>query len=240
MALVPSPLGAGGADVQTAYRRCLSSTSLSYSASPISSSFLAESLALIHSLKCCHFHLKTCHIQSASGISLTAPAFLQPKFFWNIWALSGSLSSRVALSFQWVPGYDGLSGNEQAGSLIKAGTTLPFSHTTDPRHCKDKAYHYSNWRRILYHNSLFFQISSVSSKELVLPLLIRCELPRLRRHGHSLLLSSYLSRVKWKENSSCSAYGHHLQHLTHILLDCPALEPLRRTMFSTTFSIFYL
>jgi len=67
--------------------------------------------------------------------------------------------------------------------------------------------------------------------------LIRCELSRLCCHGHSLLLSSYLCRIKWKENSSCSACGHPLQDLTHLLLDCPASEPLRRAIFGITSSI---
>jgi len=57
-------------------------------------------------------------------------------------------------------------------------------------------------------------------------------------HGHNLLLSSYLCRIKRKGNySSFSACRHHLQHLTHLLLDCPASEPLRRAIFSTTSSI---
>jgi len=66
--------------------------------------------------------------------------------------------------------------------------------------------------------------------------LVRCELSRLRYHGHSLLLSSYLCRIKLKENS-CSACGHQLPDLTH-LLDCSASEPLRRAIFGTTSSIF--
>jgi len=44
-------------------------------------------------------------------------------------------------------------------------------------------------------NSLSCKISSVSLEELVLRHLIRCELSRLRCHGHSLLLSSYLCRI---------------------------------------------
>jgi len=54
---------------------------------------------------------------------------------------------------------------------------------------------------------------------------------------NSLLLSSYLCRIKRKENSSCSACGHPLQDLTHLLLDCPASKPLRRAILGTTFSI---
>ena len=70
------------------------------------------------------------------------------------------------------------------------------------------------------HSSLFFgtggvlslfnfsrQVSSISTKELVLPCHARCILFRLCCNGHSLLLSSYLSRIGRIENPSCSACG---------------------------------
>ena len=57
---------------------------------------------------------------------------------------------------------------------------------------------------------------------------IRSELSRLRCHGHSLLLSSYLHKISRKETSDCSACGHPLQDLNHLLLDCRASEPLRK------------
>jgi len=41
-------------------------------------------------------------------------------------------------------------------------------------------------------------------------------------------------------NSSCSACGHPLQDMTHLLLDCPASEPLQRAIVGTTSSIFDL
>jgi len=96
---------------------------------------------------------------------------------------------------------------------------------------------YSLWRRNLSHNSLPCQIPSVSSKELALPRLICCKLSQLRGHGHNLLMSSYLCRIKQKKNSSYSTCGHPLQDLTHLLLDCPASEPLRCAIFGTTSSI---
>jgi len=99
---------------------------------------------------------------------------------------------------------------------------------------------YPLWRRNLSHNSLSCRIPSVSSEELALSRLIRCELSRLCCHGYSLLLSSYLRRIKRKENSSCSACGNPLQDLTYLLLDCRASEPLRRAIFGTTSSIFDL
>jgi len=70
----------------------------------------------------------------------------------------------------------------------------------------------------------------------VLPRLARCKLSRLRCHSYSLLLSSYLCRIKRK-----NLCGHQLQYLTHFLLDCPASEPFRRAIFGIIFfSIFDL
>jgi len=57
--------------------------------------------------------------------------------------------------------------------------------------------------------------------------------------SQAILLSSYLCRIKRKENSSCRACGDPLQDRTHLLLDCPAPELLRRAIFGTT-SIFDL
>jgi len=94
---------------------------------------------------------------------------------------------------------------------------------------------YSLWRRTLSHNSLSCQISSVSSEELALPHSVNC--PDFAATFTASTLN--LCRIKRKENSSCSACGHPLQHLTHLLLDCPVSEPLRRAIFGTT-SIFDL
>ena len=72
---------------------------------------------------------------------------------------------------------------------------------------------------------------SKSLWRLLLSRSIRSELSCLRCHGHSLLLSSYLHRISRKENSDCSACGHPLQDLNHLLLDCRASEPLRKSIF---------
>ena len=96
---------------------------------------------------------------------------------------------------------------------------------------------YHNWRRHISHCYLNCQVPKVSSEELLLSRPIRCELSRLRCHGHSLLLSSYLHRISRKENSACSACGHPLQDLNHLLLDCPASEPLRKSIFGSSLSI---
>ena len=96
---------------------------------------------------------------------------------------------------------------------------------------------YHKWRRHISHSHLNFQVPEVSSEELLLSHPICCEFSRLRCHGHSFLLSSYLHRISRKKNSACSACGHPLEDLIHLLLDCPASEPLRKSIFSSSLSI---
>ena len=84
---------------------------------------------------------------------------------------------------------------------------------------------------------LNYQVPTVSSEELLLSRPIRCELSRLWCHVHSLRLSLYLHRISRKKNSACSACEHLLQGLNHLLLDCPASEPLRKFIFGSSLSI---
>jgi len=130
-----------------------------------------------------------------------------------------------------------------ADSLAKTGATLFVIHVPSPLAptiAKIRYARYALWRQNLSHNFLPCQILSVSSEELDLSRHIRCELYRLRCHDHNLFLSSFLCRIKRKENSSCSTCGHHLQDLTHLLLDCPTFQPLQRAILGTTSSIFDL
>ena len=166
--------------------------------------------------------------QSALSILSSAPSYLLPESLWNVWSLASSLSNNITLSFQWVPGHAGLPGNEKADLLAKAGASL----LTDAIPCplppvvaKVRYSQYHNWRRHISHSHLNFQVPEVSLEELILSRPIRCKLSRLRCHGHSLLLSSYLRRISRKENSTCSACGHPLQDLNHLLHDCPASKP---------------
>ena len=102
---------------------------------------------------------------------------------------------------------------------------------------KVRYFQYHNWRRHISHSYMNQQVPKASSEELLLSRPICCELSSLRYHGHSLLLSSYLHRISRKENSACSACGHLLQNLHHLLLDCPASKPLRKSIFGSSLSI---
>ena len=81
------------------------------------------------------------------------------------------------------------------------------------------------------------QVSSISTEELVLPRHARCAPSRLRCNRHSLLLSSYLSRIGRIENLSCSACGHPSQGTYHLILHSPATDSLRRSLFGDSLSL---
>ena len=178
--------------------------------------------------------------QSALSIRLSAPSYLLPESLGEVWSLASSLSNNTTLCFQQVPGHAGLPGNENADLHAKAGASLP----TDAIPCpllpvvaKVRYFQYHKWRRHVSHSYMNHQVPEVSLEELLLCRPTRCELSRLRCHGHSLLLSSYLHRISRKENFACSACGHPLQDLNHLLLDCPASEPLRKSIFGSSLSI---
>ena len=141
---------------------------------------------------------------------------------------------------KWVLGQAVLPGNKNADLLAQAGASLPTNAIPCPLPpvvAKVRCFQYHNWRRHISHSYMNHQVPEVSLEELLLSRPIRCKLSRLRCHGHSLLLSSYLHRISRKENSACSACGHPLQDLNHLLLDCPASEPLRKSIFGSSLSI---
>ena len=218
---VPSFFGPSGAGVYVTCSKCNTFYSLSFSTGPIASSFTAETFALKQGLDLCTSHFMTCKFQSvlfltdsqsALSILSSAPSYLLPDSLWNVWSLASYLSNNTTLCFQWVSDHAGLPGNENVDLLAKAGAYLP----TDAIPCplppvvaKVRYFQYHDWRRHISHSYMNHQVPEVSSEEL-LSHPIRYELSRLRCHGHSLLLSSYLHRISRKENSACSACVHPL------------------------------
>ena len=88
-------------------------------------------------------------------------------------------------------------------------------------------------------SSKFFdtQVSSISTKELVLARHARCVFSRLRCNGHSLLLSFDLTRIGRIKKPSCSACGHSFQDTSHLILHCPTADSLRRSLFGDSQSL---
>ena len=131
------------------------------------------------------------------------PSFLLPQSLWQ------------ELSFL---------GNDAADELVRQGALLvpsaiPCSLSLISHICSCL---FSDWRHIVSSKFFNTQVPSIATEELVLPRHAHCVLSHLCCHRHSLLLSSYLSRISRIENSFCSTCGHSSQHTSHLILHCPA------------------
>ena len=170
------------------------------------------------------------------------PSFLLSQTLWQIWQELSSLSSS-SIRLQWVPGHSFLPGNDAADELARRGALLAPSAipcSLSPLISRIRSRFISDCRRTVSSKYVDTQVPSISTEELVLPRHARCVLSRLRCNGHSLLISSYLSRIGRIENLSCSACGHSSQDISHLILHCPATDSLRRSLFGDSLSFYDL
>ena len=215
---------------------------LSFSTGLWAISYSAGTFAILHALEWCISHSTTCNFESITLFSdslsvlstLSAPLpLLTPESLSNTQSLLNSLSQSKVVHLQWIPSHSSLPGNDLVDSLAKAGASLDPSNISvslAPLISSQKQSLYTSWRRSVQSGFFQHQIPSVSPEELTLPRSARCALSRLRCNGHNTLLNSSLHRVGPAE-TSCSNCGSEPQDLSHLVLDCPVLDHLRRAIF---------
>ena len=212
---VPFPFGKDGSVVLANCSLYGIEATLFFSAGPVCSSISAEACAILHALCWSRQHQQVCHFSSLLLLSdpRSVLSFIFP-FYLNLCQKLFSLFSSF-IRLQWVPGHSFLPDDDLADKLARRGALLVPSAmpcSLSPLISRIHSFLFSDWRRTV--SSKFFDtpVSSISTEELGLLRHARCVLSRLLCNGHSLLLSSYLSRIGRIENPSCSACGHHSSH----------------------------
>ena len=245
---VPFPFGKGGFSVLANCSLCGAEATLSFSADPVC--FSTEACAILHALCWSRQHQQVCLFSSFLLLSdsrfvlaalSSSPSFLLPD---NLADLAGTVFS-LLLFYQATmgPGHSFLLWNNTADELGRRRALLaPFaipcslcSHISRIHFCL-----FSDWRRTVSSKFFDTQVPSISTEKLVLPRHACCVVSRLRCNGHSLLLSSYFTRIGRIENPSCSACGHLSQDTSDLILHCPAIDSLRHSLFGNSLSVYGL
>ena len=236
---VPFPFGKRGSGVLANCSLCGTEDTLSFLAGPVCSSLLlkpAPFCTLFADLGSANKSAISLLLLSDSRSVLATlsspPSILLSQTLWQMWQELSSLFS-CSIRLQWIPEHSFLAENKAADELARWRALLvPSAIHSSLSHFifHTVSSFFLDWRCTVSLKFFNTQVSSISTKELVLPCHARCVLSRLHCNGHSLFLD-YLSRIGRIENPSFSACGHLSQNISHLILHCPATDSLCRLLF---------
>ena len=241
------PFGKGGSGVLANCSPCDTKATLFFSAGPVCSSFSlkpAPFYMLFAGLASTNKSATSLLFSSYLTLALSSPLcpLLHLSFYLNLLKELFSLSS-CFIRLQWVPGHSFLPCNNSADELARWGALIvPSAIPCSLSSFISRIYSclFSDCMHTVSSKFFDTQVPSISTEELVLLRHAPYVLSRLHCNGHSLLLSSYLSRIGRIENRSCSACLHPSQDTSYLILHCPATDSLRRSLFGNFLSLHVL
>ena len=206
---------------------------------PIQQAQHAQACAILQALCWSLQHQQVCHFSSTHSVLVTLfspPSFLLPQPLSHTWQELSSLSS-CSFRLQWVPRHSFLPGKDAADELARQGVLLmpgaiPCSVSPLISHFHSSLF--LDWRHIFSLKFFYTQVSLISTEELVLPCHSCNVLSHLCCNKHSLLLSSYLSRIGRIKKLSCSTCGQLSQDTSHLILLCSVMDSLAVLCLFTT------
>ena len=157
------------------------------------------------------------------------------------------LSQRNKVSIIWVPGHQGIEGNEKADELAREGSNkkltgpepaFGISYATQRQLIRDNftRRHDELWKKLdsCKHSKHFI----VKSNKRTTNFLLNKSRKELRSMiglitGHCKL-NKHLHRMRLSEDSSCRRCNEEEETPIHLFTNCPALEATRRTFFGAT------
>ena len=194
----------------------------------ISSNYRAESAALLHAVQTFsrldNPPPRTVFFTDCKSVLQGIQTNRNERLLTDIKTALHHLSRQSTVTLQWIPSHCGISGNEKADALSKAGSKMEQpSHLVTYREAKTIIHnHYSNqWKERNSPDSGGYTIHRLPRQEQTI-------LFRLRT-GHCRLLA-HLHRLKIAYTDECPC-GTGPQTPEHVLLSCPTHEPLRREIW---------
>lgn len=143
----------------------------------------------------------------------------------------------ITITFQWIPGHVGISGNENADRLARKGASMdqherPVTYKTVCSMLKSnyKEEWLNQWAQGTTGRKMYKEMNQPNKGDNIkfLPRKEQCTIFQLRT-GH-VTLNSHLNRINPTYPPNCRHCHHPQETVEHFLFECPILTLLRNTL----------